>query len=162
MKVNITSDKYMTYNYALHQYVLTRDAAMTFLGIDLYSIYSSQQVANAELINQAMQVYSWLYDQLQPGAKRNVEYLIATGDPYREAMFKALLGQCEYAVASSGNEVSLQHGIQLSKGTVVPVETLRGRLQVSLKTEQAINSVGLLYTGQYRWKVPDRIYRKGY
>lgn len=162
MKVNITNDAYMRYDYELHQYIVTPEAIQKYIGIDIYSVYTNQQTAHAELVNQSTQVYSWLYDQLPPGTNRNVEFLIATGDPYRDAMFKALLGQAEYALASRGNEVPLQHGVLLSKGTVIPIEALRGNVQVSLKTEQALNRVGLLYNGRYSWGVPDRIYRKGY
>ena len=162
MKVNIISNELMTYDMELHQYVLTSDAAMKYLGIDINSVYASQQVANAELIKQSMQVYDWMYSQLLPGAKANVEFLIATGDVYRDVIFKALLGQLEYAIESRGNEVPLQHGVLLSKGTVIPVEQLRGEVQVSLKTVQAITNAGLLYNGRYNWRVPVSQYRVGY
>jgi|LFRM01.1.fsa_nt_gb hypothetical protein len=161
-KVNVYDDDKLKYDYDLHQYVINPDAIQKYLGIDIYSVYATQQVANAELVNQSMQVYNWLYDQIPPGTQRNVEYLIATGGVFREAIFKALIGQAEYALASRGNEVPLQHGISFSKGTAIPLEVLRGNVQVSLKTEQALRKAGLLYNGVYRWRVPTSVYRKGY
>lgn len=162
LTINVYDDNLLKYDYDLHQYVLNPDAAAKYLGRDIFTEYQTQQIAIAELINQSNQVYGFLYSQISVGAERQVEYLIATGGKYREAMFKALLGQCQYALESRGNDVPLQHGVLLSKGVVIPQEALRGTVQVSLATEQALARSGLLYCGAYKLSVPNNIYRIGY
>jgi len=162
LTVNVYDDNLLKYDYDLHQYVLNADAASKYLGRDIYAEYQSQQIANAELINQSNQVYAFLYSRIAVGAERQVEYLIATGGKYRDAMFKALLGQCQYALESRGTDVPLQHGVLLSKGVVIPQEALRGSVQVSLATEQALSKSGLLYCGAYKFTVPNSVYRVGY
>lgn len=162
LAVNITNDTLLDYDYTLHQYVLTVDAVKQYLGLDVVAEFRTTQKANAELIKQSMQVYSYMYSQIMRGNKPQFEYLIATGNQYREAIFNALLGQCEYALESRGNQVPLQHGVLLSKGTVIPLASLRGDVQVSLKTVQSLSEAGLLYSGTLNWVVPQTLYRVGY
>lgn len=152
MEVNIFEDNYMKYDFVLHQYYLTPEATLEYVNVDLNAIYGSNG-AIVELKKHSSQVYSWLYSKVMPSSKMHVEFLIATGGMYRDAMFKALLAQAEYAATSGGNEVQLQHGVQLSKGLVTSIEVLRGNLQVALGVEQALSSVGLLFNGFYNWRL---------
>jgi hypothetical protein len=152
----------MDYDYTLHEYVLTAEAVKKYLGLDVVAEFRTVQAANAELIKQSMEVYAYMYSAGLRGNKPQIEYLIATGGQYRVAIFHALLGQCEYAMESRGNLVPLQHGVLLSKGTVIPLELLRGDVQVSLRTVQSLSEAGLLYGGKLGWVVPSAMYRVGY
>ena len=159
MKISIISDEYMEYDLKSHKYILTPQAVLEELGVDLHEVYGSDDKITKELKKRTKEVYHWLYSKA-PASKYHIEYLIATGGIYREAVFEALLGQVEYAIESAGSQVALQPGVLLSKGSVVPLEQLRGDVVVSLRTQQALQEAGLLYQGFYSWKpLP---FREGY
>jgi hypothetical protein len=125
-------------------------------GEDLVVELGSSPKARAFLDGISEQVYGYLYDNERPAHGPVIEYMIAKKQPvpnnatgngvyaHRKAIIKAMLEQVKYALASDGDLVEYQTGLDITRGTAIDINEIRGRRMIASGAERALRSVGLL------------------
>lgn len=148
------SNEYMTYDKEEHKYILTSQAVIDYLGINLISelndinSVASQNKVNWFLYKVSDLIYSYIY-------KWNIrndiqEYIIAKIPSARNIIFKAMLEQVEYMKVNG--ELATFSGVNITKGQVMPSFASRFICEMAKdKLNTIVKETGypLTYSGAY-------------
>jgi hypothetical protein len=125
--------------------------------------YGSVEAANAALKSQSKTVHLWIYNRIPRQNKDIVELTLAKDERFLPIIKEALLSQLEYDLATGGNSVNKQTGVNFNGGGVIPRSVQKER-QVAIEVEQIIENAGsemnLLYGGDFGVRLDDDRYTK--
>lgn len=128
-------DNYLIYDKEYHRYVLNENAIMSVFGED---------ADRSELENLSNDIYCYIYSFKTYEHFDKMEFLLAHNPYFREALYLAMLEQYKYSKVSGGNNVHLEHGVDVNKDTGVTIEQLRNELRVGMYAILILNRYGLL------------------
>lgn len=155
---------YMTYDYNMHQYVLTEKAALDLLGENLNEITNNSPTTTRALLKRnSGTVYNYLIGDSQ--SPDYIEYILAMDEEQRERIQTMLVAQLEYTLFNGA--VDLYSGINISKGQYVDLKEIRGARKIADAVEVEANKVmrnygfSLKYAGRLP-HVKKECYRVGY
>jgi hypothetical protein len=125
--------------------------------------YGSVETAERALKAQSKTVYLYIYNRIPRQNKDVIELTLAKDQRYTSIIKEALIAQLEYDLASGGNEVNKQTGINFAGGGVIP-RSLQKERQVGVEVEQILENAGselnLLYGGDFGVRLDDDRYTK--
>ena len=151
----------MIYNKTTHRWSLeisdTEDVG------NIVSEYGSVEAANRALLAQSKTVYLYIYNRIPRQNKDVIELTLAKDARYLPIIKEALISQLEYDLASGGNDVNKQTGVNFTGGGVIP-RSLQKERQVGVEVEQILENAGsetnLLYGGDFGVRLDDDRYTK--
>lgn len=140
----------MQYNKTTHRYVLER----IDLGVygNVPNMYGSDNKLDIELNKQSMRVYTWIYSNVPVYNKDYIEYVLAKHNESANFMLQLLLAQYEYDIASGGNEVGNQVGIDFNSGMSIDRQAIKRAMVspiVESLFENGIQGFNFIYQGRY-------------
>jgi hypothetical protein len=125
--------------------------------------YGTVEAANRALKAQSKTVYLWIYNRIPRQNKDVIELTLAKDDRYLPIIKEALIAQLEYDLASGGNDVTKQTGINFTGGGTMP-RSLQKERQVGIEVEQILENAGseinILYGGDFGVRLDDDRYTK--
>lgn len=151
----------MTYDKTSHRWILqisdTEDIG------NVVSEYGSVEAAERALRSQSKTVYLWIYNRIPRQNKDIIELTLAKDERYLPIIKEALIAQLEYDLASGGNNVNKQTGVNFAGGGTMP-RSLQKERQVGIEVEQILENAGselnLLYGGDFGVRLDDDRYTK--
>lgn len=138
------SDDYMFYNRDLHQYVLTKKAVLELDGIDLSRIFEANRDDTPDtqvdrfLMFISRHFYNYVYSHANSHNRNVVEYALAKSASWRDKIKQCLLNEVEYALSEGA--FWNKSGVNISKGSVMDLTTLRDARKISSDTEDILYS----------------------
>ena len=152
----------MIYNSTKHRWELQIEDAEE-LG-DVISQYGSLSNFERQLKLQSMVVYNYIYSCIPRENKDFIEYLLAKDPSFKEGMQEALMAQLMYDLASGGNDVVNQIGIDFKTGGSGVPRSRQIQSQVSPLVRQILENINsdfnIFYLGDYRVRMEDDRYEK--
>ena len=164
----IENNNYMSWDTEAHFYLPTDELIQTKLNINLEVELGSEIEKNLFLEDAMWFIKDYLtaYGNQSDitNNERKIEYLVAMNDrKERSSLQRAFVEFVRYAKNDEGDMVSLQTGLNLIKGQIVPIDELRGRRELSGRLERILRNSGLLYGGVRTWVIPeDAVYGTDY
>lgn len=140
----------MTYNSDNHRWHL--DLSDTEDLGNVVAEYGTEANAIIQLKLQSLVVYNYIYNRIPSQNKDLVEYILAKDNRFTKPLKEALLGQLMYDLASGGNDVVNQIGIDFKSGGAMP-RSRQIQSQVSPLVEQilmnACSDFNIFYPADY-------------
>ena len=169
----IKEDKYMTYDYENHIYIPTDELFLDKLGKNLeVELGQNEDDGARESLNfrtdMAYFIKDFALEYTQScdivNTRMQIEYDIAQDYNFqRRDLQRAYVEFARYAFNDEGDLVGLQSGVSLIKGQIVPVEQLRGRVELSSRLERILRQSGIWYKGTRAWTLEtDLVYGVDY
>ena len=164
----ITKDNYMSWDSTAHFYLPTDELIQAKLNINLEVELGSETEKNLFLEDAMWFIKDYLISygeqQAVTSNTRKIEYMLANNsNNERLSLQRAYVEFVRYAKNDEGDMVSLQTGLNLIKGQIVPINELRGRIELSGRLERILRNSGLLYGGVRTWTIPtDAVYGTDY
>jgi len=93
----------MIYNLDKHQFILTEDNVRDELGIELTSFLGDDQQVPIFLAEASDDLYNWYYSKMLRSNIEVVEYVLATDERAKEAVFTALVAQVRRMIRSGSH-----------------------------------------------------------
>lgn len=137
------NDNKLEYNKDFHRYLVTRDFVASVYGNEVLEMDDREWKTLQFQISD--NVYNFIYSfKSGPRNYDKMEYELAKNTYYRETLALALLYQAEYALATEGDTVQLQHGINIGIDKSIDINILRSELMIAYKAELILYQRGLL------------------
>jgi hypothetical protein len=138
----------MQYNKTLHQYILTEDDIRDGLGVELTSYLGDDKEVPIFLREVSSDLYTWFYSKMLRTNVPLVEYILATDDEYKEAVYTALLAQARKMLRS---------GSQIAKDKINPANPNRVQLDdiVPEDAKIALWNTNLISMRRLYFKIPE-------
>ena len=160
-------DQYMVYNHNLHRYVLTENCVHDELGekfdLDTTGDTNPSTLPDRILKRISGTVYRYLYENVWN--RDTLEYYLAKIPSLRETIKEMLTEQTLYVLRNGFIED--YSGVNISKGTAMDINQLRGRAKVAPAVEdlayQTVPELGhsLKFAGPLPI-IPANAFRRGY
>jgi len=93
----------MIYNINKHQFILTEDDVRDELGVELTAFLGDDKQVPIFLAEASDDLYIWYYSQMLRSNIEVVEYLLATDERAKEAVFAALVAQVRRMIRSGSH-----------------------------------------------------------
>lgn len=93
----------MIYNINKHQFILTEDDVRDELGVELTAFLGDDKQVPIFLAEASDDLYTWYYSQMLRSNIEVVEYLLATDERAKEAVFSALVAQVRRMIRSGAH-----------------------------------------------------------
>lgn len=156
----IENNNYMTWDTEAHFYLPTDELIQAKLNVNLEVELGSETEKNLFLEDAMWFIKDYVLSVVNPtdmvSNTKKIEYLAASNvQNERLSLQRAYIEFVRYAKNDEGDMVSLQTGINLIKGQIVPIDELRGRRELSGRLERILRNSGLLYGGVRTWTIPD-------
>jgi len=155
----IVNDNLMSWDTDAHFYLPTDELIQQKLKINLEVMLGGETEKNLFLedamwfIKDFLIAYGDRWDI--SNNTRKIEYEVANDDNnQRRDLQRAFVEFVRYAKNDEGDMVSLQTGINLIKGQIVPIDELRGRRELSGRLERILRNSNLLYGGRRTYSIP--------
>jgi hypothetical protein len=140
----------MTYNKENHRWHL--DIFDTEELGNVVAEYGTEANAVIQLKLQSLVVYNYIYNRIPSQNKDLIEYMLAKVLTFKPSLTEALKAQLMYDLASGGNDVVNQIGIDFKSGNAMP-RSRQIQSQVSPLVEQIITNMSsdfnILYPADY-------------
>lgn len=161
------NDEYMIYDYEEHRYILTPQAVLDKLNIDLAERLNvggqsnNERASNMFLEEISNIVYSAIYDY--SSQVPIIEYQLAKYPSARKRIMKAMLKQVDYALV---NGVLNQYsGVNLQKNTII--DNISDRYLAPLSKSELLKPLDesgqpILYCGKYSIVFKPKYEEEGY
>lgn len=136
-------DNKLKYNKEYHRYLIDKDYVASVYGDEVNEMDEKEWKTLQFQVSD--NVYNFIYSfKSGPRNYDKMEYELAKNKYFRETLELALLYQIEYAMATEGDTVQLQHGINIGIDKSIDVNILRGQLMVAHKAILILYQRGLL------------------
>lgn len=142
------NDDYLVYDIDRQMWVLTNLAVQRELGEDLISLAGNEQKAEVIRYEVSQDVMNYISRYSLNSAYKYKVWLLAKDENLRNLIKRVLLDQMRYYIRSGAGLIKDMHGIDISKGKVMNLQSMRGNVLVSASVEQQLLNSGLLYTGR--------------
>jgi hypothetical protein len=123
--------------------------------------YGTVENTEKQLKAQARSLYLFIYNRIPAANKDVIELTLAKDVRYLPILKEALLAQLEYDLASGGNDITKQSGLNFSNGGVVS-RSLQKERQVGIEVQQILENAGgeinLLYGADFGVRLGDDRY----
>ena len=136
----------MKYNLKKLMYILEVEHALNELGLDFVEKEGSETKARDRLYQISRTVYNWIYAHTT--YKKYMEYELAMNEKLRPIILNVLEEQARYEFEMSAEYFSMQTGVNVVSGTIIPVEKFRGVLKVAPAVDDILRNEKLLFQGQ--------------
>lgn len=93
----------MIYNIDKHKFILTEDDVRDQLGVELVSFLGDDQQVPIFLAEASDDLYNWYYSKMLRSNVQVVEYILATDEHAKEAIFAALVAQVRRMIRSGSH-----------------------------------------------------------
>jgi hypothetical protein len=93
----------MIYNLNKHQFILTEDDVRDELGVELTAFLGDDKQVPIFLAEASDDLYNWYYSHMLRSNVEVVEYLLATDERAKEAVFTALVAQVRRMIRSGSH-----------------------------------------------------------
>jgi len=155
----ILNDKFMTWDDDAHFYLPSAELMQNKLNLNLQKTLGGETEARLFLEDTMWFIKDYIVaygdNRDVKITTRKIEYDTANDDNHqRRDLQRAYVEFVRYAKNDEGDMVSLQTGINLIKGQIVPIDELRGRRELSGRLERILRNSGLLYGGIRTWTIP--------
>lgn len=149
----------MTYDKTVHRWHL--DISDTEEVGNIVAEYGTSDNAIRQLKSQSKTVYLWIYNRIPQSNKDIIELTLAKDSRYLPIIKEALIAQLEYDLASGGNDITKQSGIDFKGGGTLPRSLMKER-QVGIEVQQILENAGsdvnVLYAGDFGVRLGDDRY----
>lgn len=158
-------DELMTYLKEEHRYILTSDYVKSKLNIELDTLLTNATEARVFLDEISEITYDVLFSEIgHNNFNQEVEeFKISKTEEGRSTIKRAMISMVKYAVRSGGTLLGDQHGVDIKTGNVIDIERLRTTsVMVSGQAKRIFKNAGLMFTGEYTYRVHPDAYRVDY
>jgi len=150
------NDSTMVYDLSLRQYKLTVSGVKDILGYNLAVDMGTMDLANAFMNEISDIIYNHIYSYTRLNQVNIKRFQIAKDGDLREMFKRILLAQTRYAIRSGANLLGDMHGVNIEKGKVIDINSLRGIVEISSQAHKMLQQTGLLYSGyQYIYNLEE-------
>jgi len=155
----ILNDNYLTWDTEAHFYLPSAELIQDKLNLNLEVMLGSEVEAQLYLEDAMWFIKDYIInygnDWNRTTSTRKIEYALALNESQeRLSLKRAFVEFVRYAKNDEGDMVSLQTGLNLIAGQIVPIEELRGRKELSGRLERILKNSYMLYSGSRAWSIP--------
>ncbi len=156
----IVNDTYMVYDLPKHMYIPQPKLFKDKLNLDINAWLGGEIEELNYMEDLAYFIQDFCIEYAQSQDSNRVKKLIAY-DIYEDAigqrtsLQRAYVELVRYAKNDEGDMIGIQTGYR--KGTVIPLNELRGSRELSSRLERVLKGTYLLYTGKRIWTLDDSV-----
>ena len=139
----------MVYDLDTRQYIITIAGVRNMTGINLVTLTGTTELADLFCLEASEIIYNYVYSMSQLQQIDYKRYWIAKDGDLRYLFKRILASQIKYMRISGANLLGFMHGVNIEKSKVLPLDSLRGMVEISSQSINMLKQSGLLYAGYH-------------
>lgn len=136
----------MKYSTKYHMYLLDVEHLKNDFGLDFVARDGSKIKATDTMYKISRTIYQFIYSHTR--YKKAMEYWLAKDESLKPIILQVLEEQARYEFETNAEYLSVQSGINVLNGVIIPINKIRGLVRIAPAAEEILRNNQLLYQGQ--------------